>query len=174
MPKANRLSRTESQRDALLKGLVTSLIQNGRVETTLAKAKAVKPLADSIVSLAIKEKDNVVEKEKTVSSAKLDKNGKKVKVEKTSKNGKKYELVDREIKKITVKTDAPSKLAARRKMFKMINKIKDNNGNTIDLTEKLFNEIAPKYEAGKGGYTRITKLVPRKGDGADMAVIELV
>ena len=174
MPKANRLSRTESQRDALLKGLVTSLIQNGRVETTLAKAKAVKPLADSIVSLAIKEKDNVVEKEKTVSSAKLDKNGKKVKVEKTSKNGKKYEVVDREIKKITVKTDAPSKLAARRKMFKMINKIKDNNGNTIDLTEKLFNEIAPKSEAGKGGYTRITKLVPRKGDGADMAVIELV
>ena len=174
MPKANRLSRTESQRDALLKGLVTSLIQNGRVETTLAKAKAVKPLADSIVSLAIKEKDNVVEKEKTVSSAKLDKNGKKVKVEKTSKNGKKYEVVDREIKKITVKTDAPSKLAARRKMFKMINKIKDNNGNTIDLTEKLFNEIAPKYEAGKGGYTRITKLVPRKGDGADMAFIELV
>ena len=174
MPKTNRLSRTESQRDALLKGLVTSLIQNGRVETTLAKAKAVKPLADSIVSLAIKEKDNVVEKEKTVSSAKLDKNGKKVKVEKTSKNGKKYEVVDREIKKVTLKVDAPSKLAARRKMFKMINKIKDNNGKTIDLTEKLFNEIAPKYEAGKGGYTRITKLVARKGDGAEMAVVELI
>ena len=174
MPKTNRLSRTESQRDALLKGLVTSLIQNGRVETTLAKAKAVKPLADSIVSLEIKEKDNVVEKEKTVSSAKLDKNGKKVKVEKTSKNGKKYEVVDREIKKVTLKVDAPSKLAARRKMFKMINKIKDNNGKTIDLTEKLFNEIAPKYEAGKGGYTRITKLVARKGDGAEMAVVELI
>ena len=174
MPKVNRLSRTESQRDALLKGLVTSLILNGRVETTLAKAKALKPLADSIVSLAIAEKDNVVEKEKTISSAKLDKNGKKVKVEKTSKNGKKYEVVDREIKKVTLKVDAPSKLAARRKMFKMINKIKDNNGKTIDLTEKLFNEIAPKYEAGKGGYTRITKLVPRKGDGAEMAVVELI
>ena len=174
MPKVNRLSRTESQRDALLKGLVTSLILNGRVETTLAKAKALKPLADSIVSLAIAEKDNVVEKEKTISSAKLDKNGKKVKVEKTSKNGKKYEVVDREIKKVTLKVDAPSKLAARRKMFKMINKIKDNNGKTIDLTEKLFNEIAPKYEAGKGGYTRITKLVARKGDGAEMAVIELI
>lgn len=174
MPKVNRLSRTQSQRDALLKGLVTSLILNGRVETTLAKAKALKPLADSIVSLAIAEKDNVVEKEKTISSAKLDKNGKKVKVEKTSKNGKKYEVVDREIKKVTLKVDAPSKLAARRKMFKMINKIKDNNGKTIDLTEKLFNEIAPKYEAGKGGYTRITKLVPRKGDGAEMAVVELI
>jgi len=174
MPKVNRLSRTQSQRDALLKGLVTSLILNGRVETTLAKAKAIKPLVDSIVSLAITEKDNVIEKEKTVSSAKLDKNGKKVKVEKTSKNGKKYEVVDREIKKVTVKVDAPSKLAARRKMFKMINKIKDSNGKTIDLTEKLFNEIAPKYEAGKGGYTRITKLVARKGDGAEMAVIELI
>ena len=174
MPKTNRLSRTESQRNALLKGLVTSLILNGRVETTLAKAKALKPLADSIVSLAIAEKDNVVEKEKTISSAKLDKNGKKVKVEKTSKNGKKYEVVDREIKKVTLKVDAPSKLAARRKMFKMINKVKDNNGKTIDLTEKLFNEIAPKYEAGKGGYTRITKLVPRKGDGAEMAVVELI
>ena len=174
MPKTNRLSRTESQRNALLKGLVTSLILNGRVETTLAKAKALKPLADSIVSLAVAEKDNVVEKEKTISSAKLDKNGKKVKVEKTSKNGKKYEVVDREIKKVTLKVDAPSKLAARRKMFKLINKVKDNNGKTIDLTEKLFNEIAPKYEAGKGGYTRITKLVPRKGDGAEMAVVELI
>ena len=174
MPKTNRLSRTESQRNALLKGLVTSLILNGRVETTLAKAKAIKPLADSIVSLAIKEKDNVIEKEKTVSSAKLDKNGKKVKVEKTSKNGKKYQVIDREIKKITVKVDAPSKLAARKKMFKMINKIKDNNGKTIDLTDKLFDEIAPKYEANKGGYTRITKLVARKGDGAEMAVVELI
>ena len=174
MPKTNRLSRTESQRNALLKGLVTSLILNGRVETTLAKAKALKPLADSIVSLAIKEKDNVIEKEKTVSSAKLDKNGKKVKVEKTSKNGKKYEVIDREIKKVTVKVDAPSKLAARKKMFKLINKIKDNNGKTIDLTDKLFDEIAPKYEANKGGYTRITKLVARKGDGAEMAVVELI
>ncbi len=174
MPKTNRLSRTESQRNALLKGLVTSLILNGRVETTLAKAKALKPLADSIVSLAIAEKDNVVEKEKTISSAKLDKNGKKVKVEKTSKNGKKYEVIEREIKKVTVKVDAPSKLAARKKMFKLINKIKDNNGKTIDLTDKLFDEIAPKYEANKGGYTRITKLVARKGDGAEMAVVELI
>lgn len=174
MPKVNRLSRTESQRNSLLKGLVTSLIENGKVTTTLAKAKAVKPLADSVISLAIKEKDNVVEKEKTVSSAKLDKNGKKVKIEKTSKNGKKYQVIDREVKKITVKVDSASRLAARRKMFKIINKIKDNNGNTIDLTEKLFNEIAPKYEAGKGGYTRVTKLVARKGDGAEMAVIELI
>ena len=58
-------------------------------------------------------------------------------------------------------------------MFKTVNKVKDFNGKTVDLTEKLFNEIAPKYEA-KGGYTRIVKLVSRKGDGAEMAIIELI
>ena len=174
MPGTNRLSRTKGARDALLKGLVTQLIQNGKVETTLAKAKEVKPLADSIISLAIKEAANFENKEKTVSRAKLDKNGKKVKVEKTSKNGKKYQVVEREIVKETVKVDKPSKLAARRKMFKLVNKIQDSKGNTIDLTDKLFDEIAPKYEAGKGGYTRITKLVARKGDAAEMAIIELI
>ena len=79
----------------------------------------------------------------------------------------------REIVKEQVKTDKPSKLAARRKMFKTLNKIKDFDGKTVDLTEKLFNEIAPKYEA-KGGYTRIVRLVPRQGDGAEMAIIELI
>lgn len=174
MPGTNRLSRREGARNALLKGLVSQLIEHGKVETTLAKAKEVKPLADSIISLAIKEAKNFESKEKTVSRAKLDKNGKKVKVEKTSKNGKKYQVVDREIVKETVKVDKASKLAARRKMFKLINKIQDSKGNTIDLTDKLFDEIAPKYEAGKGGYTRITKLVVRKGDGAEMAIIELI
>lgn len=174
MPGTNRLSRTQGQRDSLLKGLVTAVILNGKVETTLAKAREVKPLVDSIVSLAIKEAPNFEEKTKTVSRAKLDKNGKKVKVEKTSKNGKKYQVIDREIVKETVKVDKPSKLAARRKMFKLVNKISDAKGNTIDLTDKLFDEIAPKYEANKGGYTRITKLVARKGDAAEMAVIELI
>ena len=174
MPGTNRLSRTKGARDALLKGLVTALIQNGKVETTLAKAKEVKPLADSIISLAIKEAANFESKEKTVSRAKLDKNGKKVKIEKTSKNGKKYQVVEREIVKETVKVDKPSKLAARRKMFKLINKIHDSKGNTIDLTDKLFDEIAPKYAGRNGGYTRIIKVGQRKGDGAMEVVLELV
>ena len=173
MPGTNRLSRTKGQRDALLKGLVSQLIQNGKVETTLAKAKEVKPLTDSLIDLAIKEKDNFEVKEKTLSRAKLDKNGKKVKETKTSKNGNKYEVVVRETVTEKVNVDKPSKLAARRKMFNTLNKIKDANGKTIDLTEKLFNEIAPKYEA-KGGYTRIIKKGPRRGDAAEMAVIELV
>ena len=173
MPGTRKLSRTTSHRKAMLNNLVTSLILNGRVETTLAKAKEVKPLADSLIDSAIKEKDNFETKEKTVSRAKLDKNGKKVKETKTSKNGNKYEVIVREVVKEEVKVDSSSKLAARRKMFKTLNKVSDSKGNTIDLTEKLFNEIAPKYEA-KGGYTRITKLVARRGDGADMAIFELI
>ena len=144
MPGTRKLSRTTSHRNAMLNNLVTSLILNGRVETTLAKAKEVKPLADSIIDLAIKEKDNFEMKEKTISRAKLDKNGKKVKETKTSKNGNKYEVIAREVVKEEVKVDKPSKLAARRKMFNTLNKVKDAKGNTIDLTEKLFNEIAPK------------------------------
>jgi ribosomal protein L17 len=173
MAGTRKLSRTTSHRNATLNNLVTSLILNGKIETTLARAKEVKPLTDSLIDLAIKEKDNYEEKEKTVSRAKLDKNGKKVKETKTSKNGNKYEVVVREVVKEKVKVDKPSKLAARRKMFKTVNKVKDFNGKTVDLTEKLFNEIAPKYEA-KGGYTRIVKLVSRKGDGAEMAIIELI
>lgn len=173
MAGTRKLSRTTSHRKATLNNLVTSLILNGKIETTLARAKEVKPLTDSLIDLAIKEKDNYEEKEKTISRAKLDKNGKKVKETKTSKNGNKYEVVVREVVKEKVKVDKPSKLAARRKMFETVNKVKDFNGKTVDLTEKLFNEIAPKYEA-KGGYTRIVKLVSRKGDGAEMAIIELI
>lgn len=168
-----KLGRTTDIRKAMLKSLTTDLLVYGKVETTLARAKEVKSIADSIISLAIKEKDNFEVKEKTLSRAKLDKNGKKVKVQKTSKNGNKYEVIDREIVKEKVNVDKPSKLAARRKMFKTLDKVKDFNGKTVDLTEKLFNEIAPKYEA-KGGYTRIVKLVARKGDGAEMAIIELI
>ena len=134
MPGTRKLSRTTSHRNAMLNNLVTSLILNGRVETTLAKAKEVKPLADSIIDLAVKEKDNFEMKEKTISRAKLDKNGKKVKETKTSKNGNKYEVIAREVVKEEVKVDSASKLAARRKMFKVLNKVKDAKGNTIDLT----------------------------------------
>ena len=174
MPGTRKLSRVTSHRSAMLNNLVSSLILNGKIETTLAKAKEVKPIADSLVDLAIKEKDNFEVKEKTVSRAKLDKNGKKVKETKTSKNGKKYEVIVREVVKENKNVDKPSKLAARKKMFRHLNKISDFNGNTVDLTEKIFNEIAPKYEKATGGYTRIVKLVPRKGDGAEMAIIELI
>jgi len=138
MPGTRKLSRTTSHRNAMLNNLVSSLILNGKIETTLARAKEVKPLADSLIDLAIKEKDNFEMKEKTISRAKLDKNGKKVKETKTSKNGNKYEVVVREVVKEEVKVDSASKLAARRKMFKTLNKEKDAEGKTIDLTIKEF------------------------------------
>ena len=97
MAGTRKLSRTTSQRKALLNGLVTSLVLNGKIETTLAKAKEVKPLVDRLIDLAIKEKDNFEVKEKKISRAKLDKNGKNVKVQKTSKYGNKYEVFDREV-----------------------------------------------------------------------------
>ena len=69
----------------------------------------------------------------------------------------------------------PSRLNARRKIMRKINKVKDSEGNNVDLPSKLFNEIAPKY-AGKnvGGYTRIIKAGPRRGDGAEVAILQLI
>ncbi len=174
MAGVRKLGRSTSHRKSMLNNLATSLFLNGRVETTLAKAKDLKSVVDSIVSLAVAEKDNFETKEKMISRAKLDKDGKIVKETKTSKNGNKYEVVVRENVTETVNVDKPSRLAARRKIFTKVNKIKDEKGNTIDLTKKLFEEIAPKYENNKGGYTRIIKLVPRKGDGAEMAILELI
>ena len=71
--------------------------------------------------------------------------------------------------------DMPSRLNARRKIMKKVNKVKDAEGNNIDVPAKLFNEIAPKY-AGKnvGGYTRIIKAGPRRGDAAEVAILQLV
>lgn len=68
----------------------------------------------------------------------------------------------------------PSKLNARRKMMKSINKVKDSKGNNIDLTTKLFDEIAPKYEGRVGGYTRILKIGQRRGDAAEIVRLELI
>ena len=68
----------------------------------------------------------------------------------------------------------PTRLNARRKMMRKLNKVKDSNGNNIDLPGKLFNEIAPKYAGRVGGYTRIVKAGPRKGDGAEKAILMLI
>ena len=68
----------------------------------------------------------------------------------------------------------PSRLNARKKIMNSINKVKDSEGNNIDLPSKMFNEIAPKYTDRVGGYTRIVKAGPRKGDGAETAILMLV
>ena len=170
-----KLGRTTDIRMAMLKTLTTDLILHGKVETTEARAKEVKSIADSLIALAIKEKDNFEMVEVKIVKAKLDANGNKETELVKSKNGKEYLKVVKEETTEKRQKDMPTRLNARRKMMRKLNKVKDSKGNNIDLPSKLFNEIAPKY-AGKnvGGYTRIVKAGPRRGDGAEVAILQLI
>jgi large subunit ribosomal protein L17 len=160
MAKYRKLSRTSAQRKALLRGQVTALIANGKIRTTEAKAKEVKKIAEGLIALAVKEKDNFETVKVTAKVAKKDKDGKRVKEVVDGKKVTVYESVEKEIKK-----DMPSKLHARRQMLKVL---------YTDETNKLFDEIAPKYANRNGGYTRIVKIAQRKGDAAMEVILELV
>ena len=170
-----KLGKTTDIRMAMLRTLTTDLIMHGKIETTVARAKEVKAIADSVISLAIKEKDNFETVDVKVIKAKLDEKGNKVTELVKSKNGNEYLKVVKEETTEKRQKDMPSRLNARRKIMRKINKVKDSDGKNVDLPAKLFNEIAPKY-AGKniGGYTRIIKAGPRKGDGAEMAILQLI
>ena len=174
MAENRKLGRTADHRMAMLKNLTTSVILHGQIETTEAKAKEVKSLVDSMISLAIKEKDNFEMVDKKVSRAKVDEKGNKITEKATSKNGKEFYKVVREEVTESVKKDNPSRLAARRKIMNGLNKVKDENGKSVDLPAKLFDEIAPKYADRKGGYTRIIKLGQRRGDAAETVILQLV
>ena len=196
MAKYRKLSRTSDQRKALLRGQVTSLLANGKIVTTEAKAKEVRKIAEGLIALAIKEKDNFEEKDVTVKVARVDKDGKRVK-QIVDKDGKvlaeSHRDKDGKIvrieggKTVTVydevqqkkKKDLPSKLHARRQMMKVLYTYtekgeKKSQSKEINLCNKLFDEIAPKYANRNGGYTRIVKIGQRKGDGALEVLLELV
>ena len=111
-----KLGRTSSQRKAMLRGMVTYLFENGKIETTYTRAKEVSAVADSMITLAKASKDQ--------------------------------------------------KLAAYRRALGYITK--------EGVAKKLFDEIAPSYEALNGGYTQVLKMGPRRGDGAEMAIVKLV
>ena len=113
MPGSRKLGRPTDHRQAMLKGLVTLLLEKGRIETTVTRAKEVQPMVDRMISLG---------KENTLHS--------------------------------------------RRQALAYVTK--------EDVVKKLFDEIAPKYEDRNGGYTRIIKTGPRRGDAAEMCFIELV
>ena len=164
-----KLGRTTDQRKAMLKGLTTDLILHGKIETTEARAKEVKTIADSIIALAVKEKDNFETVDMKVVKAKLDSKGNKVTEKATSKNGKEYLKVVKEETTEKRQKDMPSRLNARRKIMTKLNKVEGE-----DVMAKLFNEIAPKYEGRVGGYTRIVKAGPRRGDAAEVAILQLV
>ena len=175
MAKYRKLSRTADQRKALLRGQVTALLNNGKIVTTEAKAKEVKKIAEGLIALAVKEKDNFEEVTVKAKVARKDAEGKRVK---EVVDGKKVTVYD-EVEK-TIKKDMPSRLHARRKMLEVLYTVTDvadgkkRNAKEVDLVAKLFDEIAPKYVNRNGGYTRIVKIGTRKGDGALEVLLELV
>jgi len=175
MAQYRKLGRTSDQRKALLRNQVTALLNNGKIVTTEAKAKEVKKIAEGLIALAVKEKDNFETVTVKTKVARKDKDGKRVKEEVEGKKVTVYDEVDKEIKK-----DMPSRLHARRQMLKVlypVTEVKDGKKKSavkVDLCAKLFDEIAPKYTTRNGGYTRIVKIGQRKGDGAMEVLLELV
>ncbi|MFS8542184.1 MAG: 50S ribosomal protein L17 [Tissierellales bacterium] len=113
MAKLRKLGRPKAHRKAMLRNQVTNLLRNGRIETTVTRAKETKRMADKMITL-----------------------------------GKRGDL------------------HARRQVLAYI--------YDEDVVKKLFDEIAPKYADRNGGYTRVLRVGPRRGDGAEMAIVELV
>ena len=113
MPGSRKLGRTSDHRKAMLRAMVTFLLENGRIETTVTRAKEVRAMAEKMITLG---KDNT--------------------------------------------------LHAKRQVLAYVTK--------EDVAKKLFDEIAPKYADKNGGYTKIIKIGPRRGDAAEMAIIQLV
>ena len=178
MAKYRKLSRTSNQRKALLRNQVTNLLHHGKIVTTEAKAKEIRKIAEGLIAMAVREKDNFETVTVTAKVARKDADGKRVK---EVVDGKKVTVYD-EVEK-TIKKDMPSRLHARRQMLKVLYPVKEvptaqagkkKNTKEIDLVAKLFDEIAPKYENRNGGYTRIVKIGQRKGDAAMEVLIELV
>ena len=173
-----KLSRTSAQRKALIRNQVTALLYNGKIITTEAKAKEIRKEAEHLIALAVKEKDNFEEVTVKAKVARKDKDGNRIKEVVDGKKVTVYDEIDKKIKK-----DSPSRLHARRQMLQVLypvtkvpegNAGRKKNSQKVDLVEKLFDEIAPKYANREGGYTRIVKIGPRKGDGAMQVLIELV
>ena len=182
MPGYRKLGKTSSQRKALLRNQVTALLYHGRIVTTEARAKEVRRLAEPLIALAVKEKDNFETVEVTAKVPRKDKDGKRVKEVKEINGKQKKVTVYDEVKK-TIKKDKPSRLHARRKMLSMHYDVTEvpakqagrkKGTKQADIVGKLFDEYGTKYANRNGGYTRIIKIGPRKGDAAMEVVLKLV
>lgn len=173
-----KLGRNSSQRKALLRNQVTNLLYHGKIVTTETRAKEIRSIAEGFIAMAVKEKDNFDTVTVNAKVARKDQNGKRVKEVVDGKKRDVFDTVEKSIKK-----DKPSRLHARRKMYAYLYDINEvpaenagrkKNTKKVDLADKLFDEIAPKYADRNGGYTRIVKIGPRKGDAAMTVLIELV
>ena len=178
MAKYRKLGRKSGQRKALIRNQGKALLNNGKKGTKEAKAKEIRKVAEGLIALAVKEKDNYDEVTVTAKVPRKDKDGKRVKEVVDGKKVTVYDEVEKKIKK-----DQPSRLHARREMLKVLCPVKEvpektagkkANTKNVNMVEKLFTEIAPKYENRNGGYTRIIKIGQRKGDAAMEVLIELV
>ena len=173
-----KLGRTSNQRKALIRSQVTALLYHGKIRTTEARAKEIRKVAEGLIAMAVKEKDNYETVKVTAKVARKDKDGKRVKEVVDGKKVTVYDEVEEEIKK-----DKPSRLHARRQMLKVLYDVTEvptqqagrkKNTKNVDLVGKLFDEIAPKYQSRNGGYTRMIKIGQRKGDAAMEVLLELV
>ena len=173
-----KLGRTSSQRKAMIRSQVTALLYHGKIRTTETRAKEIRKVAEGLIAMGVKEKDNFDTVKVTAKVARKDKDGKRVKEVVDGKKVTVYDEVEKEIKK-----DRPSRLHARRQMLKVLYGVtevpaaaagKKKNTKEVDLVAKIFDEIAPKYTSRNGGYTRIVKIGQRKGDAAMEVIIELV
>lgn len=171
-----KLSRTSAQRKALIRAQVTSLLANGKIVTTESKAKEIRKVAEHLIALAVKEKDNFEEVTVQAKVPVKDKDGKRVKEVVDGKKVTKFQTVDKKIKK-----DMPSRLHARHQMLKVLYSVTEvpadgrkKDAKKVDLCDKLFSEYGPKYADRNGGYTRIVKIGQRKGDAAMEVLLELV
>ena len=173
-----KLGRTSSQRKAMLRSLTTSLLYHGRIKTTETRAKEVRRIAERLITTAVKEKDNFTEVTVKAKVPRKNSDGKRIKEEQNGKKVTVYDEVDKVIKK-----DNPSRLNARRKILSVLYPVtetpedgrkKRSNTVKVDMAAKMFDEIAPRYVDRKGGYTRMIKIGPRKGDAAEQVYIELV
>ena len=178
MAKYRKLGRTSDQRKALIRNQVTALLYNGKIVTTEAKAKEVRKVAEGLIAMGIRERDNFEEVTVMAKVARKDANGKRVKEVVGGKRVTIYDEVEKKIKK-----DLPSRLHARRQMNKVLYPVtyvpkekagRKRNTKKVDVAAKVFDEIAPKYAGRNGGYTRIVKIGQRKGDGALEVLLELV
>jgi len=178
MPGYRKLGRTSSQRKAMLRNLATQLLYHGKIQTTETRAKEVRRIAEKLITLAVKEKDNYTTITVTAKVPQKDRDGKRIKNEVNGRKVTAYNEVEKEIKK-----DEPSRLAARRKILSVlypVTKTPDDKrrmrseSKPVDMAAIMFDKWAPRYAERNGGYTRMIKMGPRRGDAAEMVLIELV
>ena len=151
---------------------------HGKITTTEARAKEVRKIAEGLIAMAAKERDNYETVKITAKVPVKDKDGKRVKEVVDGRKVTKYESVEKETKK-----DLPGRMHVRRQILRVLYPVVDvpaekagrkRNTKEVDLVAKLFEEYGPKYADRYGGYTRIIKIGPRKGDAAMEVILELV